>query len=202
MWEMYDSDKKPREFDARFAYNKPCGLCKTHFRPGDKFYIIIIPSAFRGSHKRLKENMMVHIDEWNELCIGVSTDEEMAQKVINAKFKANKELTTEESARLEAFKEAARKNNFNIEVSKPYGVKMRQIGSSVYVEYNVYLDKIASDFRGKRGFFDGFYQRQIEANVYNAMHAILADGKHNAYNYKESIQSVVNEVNKTMEEIF
>ena len=62
--------------------------------------------------------------------------------------------------------------------------------------------KISSDFRGKRGLFDGFYQRQIEANVYNKMHEILSDGKHNSYDYKESIQSVVDEVNKTMKEIF
>ena len=202
MWEMCDSDKNPREFEAKFSHNKHCGLCKSHFRTGDKFYIIIIPSALRGSHKRLKENMMVHIDEWNELCVGVSTDEEMAAKIINTKFKSNKHLTADETARLDAFKEAARKNNFTIEVSKSYGVRMRQRGSSVYVEYNVYLDNISSDFRGKPGLFDGFYQRQIEANVYNSMHAILADGKHNDYNYKESIKSVMDDVKNTMKEIF
>ena len=202
MWEMCDSEKKPREFKARFSHNKPCGLCKTHFRTDDMFYIIIIPNALRGSHARLKDNMFVHVDEWDEICKGVSTDDELAEKIIKSKFKKKNILTTDEQSRIEAFKKACMAYNFKMEVSKPYGVRMRQRGSSVYVDYNVYMDMIEVDYRGRRGLFDGFYQKQIVTNIYNEMHKILADGKHSDYNYKDSINQVLNEVNETMKEIF
>ena len=202
MWEMYDSDKKPRVFAARHSHGKRCGLCKTFFRPEEKFYIIVIPSALRGSHSRLKENMFVHVNEWDELCNGVTTDEELAAKIIGSKFKKSNELSEDESNRLDAFKKACMAYNFKMEVSKPYGVRMRQRGSSVYVDYNVYMDMIEVDYRGRRGLFDGFYQKQIATNIYNEMHKILADGKHDNYNYKDSINQVMAEVGKTMEEIF
>jgi len=202
MWEMKDSNKDPREFSARYSNNKRCGLCKTFFRPNEKFYIIVIPSALRGSHARLKENMFVHVDEWEEICTGVTTDEELAAKIIAAKFPKRNELTQDESDHLEAFKEACTAHGFRMEVSKPYGVRMKKRGTSMYLDYNVYMDTISFDHRGQHGLFDSFYERQIIANIYNKMHELLSDGKHDDYDYKDSINKVAAEVGKTMNEIF
>ena len=77
---------------------------------------------------------------------------------------------------------------------------MKQRGTSVYLEYNVYMDTIDLDFRGKRGLFDSFYKKQIIANVYNKMHEYLADGKVDNYSMSAEFEKLNNEVNDIMKQ--
>ena len=201
MWELCNSEGKPREFVVTHAKDRVCGLCKMYLRSGETYYMIMIPNGIRGTHKRLIANMIVHIDEWQEFCNGVTTDAELAEKLINHKVKAKNKLTETESAHLEAFKQACRKYNFTLEVAKPYGCRMRQRGTSVYIEYNVYTDTIDVGFRGKRGLFDSFYQKQVVVNIYNVMHEILADGRHIDYDCQESINNVMQKAIQQVNEI-
>ena len=75
-------------------------------------------------------------------------------------------------------------------------IKCKKCGTSIYVEYNVYADHIDLDYRGKRGMFDGFYTRQIIANIYNKMHEILGDGKYDDYSAAKTIDNIYREVEK------
>ena len=77
---------------------------------------------------------------------------------------------------------------------------MKQCGSSVYLEYNVYQDVIDLDFRGKRGMFDNFYKRQIIANVYNKMHEYMGDGKVDDYSMSKDFEKLNNHVNEIMKQ--
>jgi hypothetical protein len=49
--------------------------------------------------------------------------------------------------------------------------------------------------------FDSFYTREIVAKVFNKMHEILGDGRHDDYSAAASIQKVTDEATKIMSEV-
>ena len=124
----------------------------------------------------------------------------MILKIINHKVPRKKEFTEDEKLRIDCFKKACFICGFKEEFNKPYGIKMKQCGSSVYLEYNVYQDAIDLDFRGKRGLFDNFYKRQIIANVYNKMHEYMGDGKVDDYSMSKDFEKLNNHVNEIMKQ--
>lgn len=202
MWEMKNGDKFPRQFNAIHANNTPCRLCGQHFRKGEQFYIIIVPNEYKLLDKKLKANFFVHVNEWDEFCNGVSTDKELVKKIQNLHMKRTKKMTEEESKRLDAFKKACKSFGFYKEVPKTYGARMRKRGTSIYVDYNVFSDKISVDHRCQKGLFDSLYTREIVAKIYSEMHNILGDGKTDNYNPAETIKKISEDVKKTMKEIF
>ncbi len=201
MWEM-QYEGNPRSFEGRYANNKRCPICGQYIRSNERFYIIIIPHEYRSQHKKLRDNMMVHIGEWTKFCEGITSERELVDKLINHKTPRAKDFTEQEIKKIEAFKKACYDYDFKEEFDKPFGVKCKKRGTSVYAEYNVFKDTISVDFRGKRGLFDGFYQRQIETNIFNLMHKYLEDGRHSDYSASKAINEVFEQAKKTMEEIF
>ena len=201
MWEMLDSNKNARRFSAKYSNNHTCGLCGTFFKKDDTFYIIMIPNEYKNKHKRLNRNMYVHCQEWDEINNGVIDDSDLINRIINYKKKKNI-LNEEEASRLDAFKSACIDCGFRQEIKKNYGVRMKKAGTSVYLDYNVHLDTIDINSRGRRGLFDSFYDRQIIANIYNKMHKIIGDGKADNYDSNKQIAEMMDKVQNTVKEVF
>ena len=117
----------------------------------------------------------------------------MSEKFSKRRTPKKAEFTAEEKAKIDAFRSACHHYSFWNDVEKPYGLKCQKRGSSLYVEYNVYADSIGIDFRGKRGLFDTFYEKQIVTNIYNKMHEILGDGKHDDYSATKTINDILHQ---------
>lgn len=202
MWTFKNADGSNRSLNAAYSNNRYCFLCGQYFKKNEKFYIIVVPYNLRSLSKKFSKNISVHADEWEEFIKDVKSDEELAEKLIAHKTPHRKKFTEEEQHRIKCFQEACYHYNFKQVYDKPWGLKCKQVHSSCYLEYNVHLDKIDLDSRGREGLFDGFYKRQIIANIYNKMHELLGDNKFDSYNYKDSINEVNKQVNEMMKEIF
>ena len=200
MWAMRLKDGRIRSMKTKYISDKKCALCGQYFKSDEEYCIIVIPFEYRSKHKKLKNNLLCHTDEWVKFSEGVTTYDEMAEKIINHKVPRKKEFTEDEKLRIDCFKKACFISGFKEEFNKPYGLKMKQCGSSVYLEYNVYQDAIDLDFRGKRGLFDNFYKRQIIANVYNKMHEYMGDGKVDDYSMSKDFEKLNNHVNEIMKQ--
>ena len=201
MWSFKDKDGNIRSLDGKYCNGQTCFICGQHIKTGEKYAIIIAPIEFRN-HKKLKKNLVAHTEEWNKFSNGIITDMDMNEKILSHKTPRKKPFSEEEQEKIKCFEKACYDYNFKEVYNKSYGLKCKQRGSSCYVEYNVFTNKIEVGFRGKRGLFDSFYERQIIANVYNRMHEYLGDSKRDEYNYKKSIQELNENVEKTLKEIF
>lgn len=195
MWEWKDSNGIVREFKPN-SDTKRCPICGQYFKKGEKGCVIVPPMEVRTQHKKLQQNMIVHLSEWEAFCEGITTEEELVQKFIKHRTPKKQEFTENEKERISAFRSACVAYRFYEEFEKPYGLKCKLRGSSICVEYNVYSDTIDIDYRGRKGMFDGFYTRQIVTNIYNKMHEILGDGKKDDYNVDKTINSVFEEAKK------
>ncbi len=199
VWKTKDGEV--REFTPLGDNPKRCPICGQYFKKGEKACVVVQPMEVRKMHKKFNQNMLVHYPEWVEFCKDVTTDVELANKLIQHKTPRVAKFSDDEVRRLNAFVSACRTYGFFVEYDKPYGKKCQQRGSSVYLEYNVFTDSIDINHRGKRGLFDSFYERQIVANIYNKMHEILKDGKHDDYSAAKTISGIADEVNKSMKEM-
>ena len=196
MWMWCKNDGEPYHYSPTGTSPRKCPICGQYFKKGEKGCVIVPPMEIRKNYKGLSQNLKVHYSEWVDLCRDVSDDEALAIKFSHRKKIKQKPFTTEESTAIDAFVKACWELGFRKEIKKPYGMKMQKVGTSLCLEYNVFADTITLDRKGKRGLFDGFFERQIVADASNKMHAILGDGKHNDYNYKEEIRQVQEEVQK------
>ena len=200
MWVWKTKDGEVREFSP-IGSTKRCPICGQYFKKGEKACVVVQPMEVRKMHKKFNQNMMVHYPEWVAFCADVTNDEELANKLIKHKTPRVNSFSEEEVRHINAFTSACRLLGFFVEYDKPYGKKCQQRGTSLYLEYNAFTDKIDVNHRGKRGMFDSIYERQIIANVYNKMHAILNDGKHDDYSATKTIADITAEVNKSMKEM-
>lgn len=200
MWEWKTQDGTVRQFNA-CSNDKKCPICGQFFKKGEKGCAIVPPMEIRKGYKKLAQNLVVHLDEWTAFCKGVTTDIDLAEKFAKHRVPRKKEFTSEEQKKIDAFRSACHRNGFHEDYDKPFGIKCKQGGSSIYLTYNVYADTIDLDYKGKCGLFDGFYTRQIIANVYNKMHEILGDNKHDDYSASKTINSVFEETTKIMKQI-
>jgi hypothetical protein len=198
MWEYKTDDGMVKHFTLSSEQTKRCPICGQYFKKSEneKICLIVPPMKIRLDNKKLLTNFLVHYDEWEKFCDGITTDEELSEKFRKHRVPKQLPFTNEEHKRIDAFIQACKEVSFVKEFNKPYGIKMQQQGSSLYVEYNVFADSININHRGKRGMFDGFYERQIIANIYNKMHQILNDGNNDMYNYKEAIETINKQVNE------
>ena len=195
MWEWKTSDGTVRQFNASDNKTK-CPICGQYFKRGEKGACIVPPMEIRSKYKKLSQNLIVHLDHWEVFCQGIATETELAEKIQKHKTPKKASFTEDEQKKISAFQSACREYGFWEITEKPYGVKCKKCGTSIYVEYNVYADHIDLDYRGKRGMFDGFYSRQIIANIYNKMHEVLGDGKHDDYSAAKTISNIYKEVEK------
>lgn len=202
MWVWRDSDNKVREFKMFGDDPKKCAICGQYFKKGEKGCAIVPPMEIRTRFPKLKQNLVVHYDEWIKFCDGITNDIELAEKFSRYRRPKKADFTEDEKRRIDAFRSASRSAGFWKETEKPYGLKCQKNGSSLYVEYNVYADSISIDFRGKRGLFDSFYERQITTNIYNKMHEILGDGQHDDYSASKTIEKIYTEARKNVDKMF
>lgn len=195
MWEWKHQNGEVRQFRVTPS-DKRCPICGQYFKSHEKGIAIVPPMDIRKLYKKLSQNLTVHHQCWVDFCDNTTDDVKLAEKFQKHKRPAQNIFDADEIARINAFRMACLKQGFCEVFEKPYGLKCKQRGSSVYIEYNVYSDSIDLDYRGKRGLFDGFYSRQIIANIYNAMHATLGDGKKDDYSATKTINSIIQETEK------
>ena len=201
MWAMRLKDGTIRSMSAKYMEDKKCALCGQYFKPNDKYCIIVIPFEYRSKHKKLKNNLVCHTDEWLEFAKDVTTYDEMAERIIKHKIPRKKAFTEQELFKINCFRKACVDYGFREEFEKPFGLKMKKSGSSLYLIYNVYQDSIDLDYRGNKGLFDSFYTREIIAKVYNRMHEYLGDGLKDNYSMQEDFKKLNDEVNKFMDKM-
>ena len=199
MWAMRLKDGTIRSMKTDYMHDKKCFLCGQYFKSGEEYCIIVIPFEYRSKHKKLQSNLLCHTDEWVKFSEGVTTYDEMAEKIINHKKPRKNGFTEEELFKIGCFRKACMDYGFREEFEKPFGLKMKQRGSSVYLVYNVYQGTIDLDFRGKRGMFDSFYKKQIIANIYNKMHEYMGDGKKDTYSIDAEFKKLNDEVNNIVD---
>ena len=123
----------------------------------------------------------------------------ISEKIINYKVPHKKAFTEQELFKINCFRKACADYGFREEFEKPFGLKMKKSGSSLYLVYNVYQDSIDLDYRGNKGLFDSFYTREIIAKVYNRMHEYLGDGLKDNYSMQEDLNKLNREVKDIME---
>ena len=199
MWVWRTVDGSARTF-TKGHNDKRCPICGQYFQKNESAIAIIPPMSAR-SHKKLRQNFMAHQDEWIEFVGDIRDDEELASKFVRHRVPRVHPFTDEEQRRIDAFNQACIYYGFHAEYAKPYGVKRQKHGSSVAIEYNVFGDSIDISHRGKRGLFDGIYKQQIATNIYNKMHEILADGKHDDFSANKAIAEIANEVKTAMQDM-
>ena len=201
MWVWNYVEGQPREFTPRENNPKRCPLCGQYFKKGEKAIVIVPPMAVRSLNKRLSQNMMVHRAEWEELSAGITDDNAMADAFLKHKTPRKAPFTREEEAAMSAFVSACHTMGFWGARELPYGRRCNRQGTG-YLEYNAYTDTIDFVSRVRKpGLFDSFYTREIVAKVFNKMHEILGDGRHDDYSAAASIQKVTDEATKIMSEV-
>ncbi len=99
------------------------------------------------------------------------------------------EITPQQKEMVEQFIQAAWHYGYKDYKYTKDGAQSKMSGSSDILRYNVHSDMIRYSNRRKRGLFDGMFENQIVANVWNKMHEIRGDGKRNDY----SADKVLNE---------
>jgi hypothetical protein len=202
MWIWRDGDGNPREFTPRGDNPKRCPLCGQYFKKGEKAIVIVPPMSVRNLSKKLQQNMMVHRAEWEALSAGITNDNDMANAFIKHKTPRKAPFTKEEEAAMSAFVSACHTYGFWGARELPYGRRCNRQGTG-YLEYNAYTDTIDFVSRVRKpGLFDAFYEREIAAKVFNKMHDILGDGRHDEYSANNAIQKVTDEAAKMVAEIF
>ena len=96
MWAMRLKDGTIRSMKTDYMHDKKCSLCGQYFKSGEEYCIIVIPFEYRSKHKKLQSNLLCHTDEWVNFSEGVTTYDEMAEKIINHKKPRKNEFTEEE----------------------------------------------------------------------------------------------------------
>ena len=152
---------------------------------------------FRQLDKKLQLNFAVHKDCYREFIKGVKSDEDLAYKFANHKKPNKKQFTEEEKNRIKIFEEVCNEYDFYEVINKPYGLRMKKKGTSMTLDYYVYIDTVDFNKRYRPGLFDGFYERELVALVYTKMHNRLGDGKKDEF----SAEKVINEVFEKTENI-
>lgn len=181
--------------------SKVCGFCGQYFRPNDSFSIVIIPFEYRGRHKKLAHNLIVHTDELKSMIADCSCDEDFANKLVNLKVPRRKPMTEEELFKIKCFRTACIEIGFLEDFEKPYGLKMKKRGTSFYLEYHVYTDYICFDFRGKRGLFDKLYEMEFIAKVRNRMNELMGIDARDNFSAEQEIKGIYDSVEKSMKHL-
>lgn len=193
MWIWRNS--KNEIYTFKLFDSQRCAICGQYFRKGETAIGIVPPRELR-IHKKFALNLSAHHDCWKNFVGDITDDKVLAERYLKHRVPRPRALSEDEAARLDAFERAAYQRGFTQKTKKPFGVRMTRYRSSLYVEYDVHRDSIESGHRGKSGLWDKLYERQIITNVYNTMHEILNDGKHDNYSACEVIRKAQSEVDK------
>ena len=200
MWELRNSDG-PRELrwpKANFT-PKRCRICGQYFLADDMYYIIVC-NAIPEARARNLNNEMAHTECWQNFCNGIESNEVLAEKLKKHRRPRPAPLSDEQNKAVEAFQTAASYYGFKkLNVTREKCLKATKYGSTSSVVYNPYSGSVTYEDRRKDSLFKGMCDRQIAVNVYNKMHAILDDGKHDEYSVTKVFSQAVEETNKFFE---
>ena len=191
MWLLTNRNQDVITFRPKSSVdNKICAICGQYINREEEYCIVVPPMKFRPLDKKLQLNFAVHKDCYREFIKGVKSDEDLAYKFVNHKKPRKKPFTEEELNRIKIFEEVCREYGFTEVINKPYGLRMKKRGTSITLDYYVYIDTVDLNKRYRPGLLDGFYERELVALVYTKMHNRIGDGKKDDF----SADKVINEV--------
>ena len=168
---------------------KACFMCGEHFKKGDTIVLVVPPFEYKKEYKRLGLNAVMHQQEWEDLKTTHNSIEEVFKAMGKSKKPKRVNLTDQQKQMVEQFIKAAWEYWYKDYKYNKDGAQAKMNGSSDILRYNVHSDRITYSNRRKRGLFDGLFENQIVANVWNRMHELRGDGKRDDY----SADKVINE---------
>ena len=160
---------------------KTCFVCGKHFLTGDSIVLVVPPYEYKKKYKRLINNAVMHQHEWEELKQTHDSFDDIFHTMGRSKKPKKVELTPQQKEMVEQFIQAAWNYGYKDYKYTKDGAQSKMNGSSDILRYNVHSDRIAYSNRRKRGLFDGLFENQLVANVWNKMHELRGDGKRNDY---------------------
>lgn len=187
-----------KEMKGSFHWKEACKLCNQWILEGEPFYLICIPNEIRK--KGTLNNFIVHKDEWNEFIDGLSTDEEIANKLISIKKPRRKPHTEEQLQNIEYFKEVCKEYGFykdTISKDKRY-IKMKKRKTSMTIIYDIVYDRISYETRFNEGLFGGLFLEELVAKIRNAMYKKQGVDKHDDFSAKKVVNEAVKMTNEIM----
>lgn len=199
MWELRTADG-PRELCYPKSALEPrrCPICGQYFKADEKYYIIVCNSIPEARDRQLG-NAMVHTECWQKFCVGIESNDSLAQKLKKHRTPKSDPFTDEQMKSIEAFKTAAKSYGFIVmNWTREHCLKATRRGTTSSVVYNPYSGNIYYKDRCKDTLFKDMFDRQVAVNVYNKMHELLRDGKRDDY----SALKIVSDAVKAANEVF
>ena len=179
---------------------KRCYWCGQYFKQDEQIVLIVPKYEYKVKYEKLGKNVVMHNTEYEELsksCQGVS--EAILEKLGTHTKKRPKEVISEaQKIECEAFKKACRNMGFNIETNTTDEIHMRKSRTSLTLIYRPRGNTISLRKRGNTGIMDRMFMRQIEAEVFNGMHAILGDNAKDKFTAQGIINKAITDINKIM----
>jgi hypothetical protein len=170
-----------------------CKLCGQYIVEGEEAYIVYPPPNDKGITWGI-----VHSVELDAISEGL-TDAEKLEKLRGNKMPRFKGFTSEQNKNSEIFKSVMKNRHYWDFTLSGRTLKAHQRGTSLIFEYDMILERISGDHRGRRGMFDGIFLRQAETEIQNEIEKL--QGKENPCKI-ETAQSAINEVVKEVNKFF
>ena len=198
MWELRNQEG-PRIFRMTGGLIEPrrCKCCGQYMLKGEEYYIVVC-NAIPEARSQGLENLMAHTECWNKFCEGIDNNLVLATKLKKHRIPSARPLTEEQQKGVEAFEKASSSYGYcTISKTRDGCIKAIKNGTTCYILYNPYSGIIKYGDRKKNELLKTLLDRQIETNIYNKMHEILGDGKHDDYSALGTIAGVIEEIKKT-----
>lgn len=180
--------------------DRKCYICGEYFQEGDKIAFIVPTYEYKKLFPALGLNVVAHSSEIDIVKSHCESEDKFLEALgLHKTPRKPNTLNKEQLKHIEEFIQACRQYRFYESTRTKNGVKCKLHGSSDTLEYNARTDKIHhSSKRRSRGLFDGLFIQQLITNVWNEMHKLLGDGKHDDYNARNIIQSAVDKINEML----
>lgn len=179
--------------------DKKCYWCGEYLQQDEKIVLLVISCDYKNKYKKLSRNVVMHEDEFTQLVSIMYDDHEKILEALGTRKtkRVSSELTEKQKTEVEAFKSACRAYGFYIETGDKSEVKMRKSGTSYTFVYNARTGRlrIRSKVRN-RGMFDGIYERELEAKIYNKMKEILGSNDRDNFTAQGLIDKAMSDVDK------
>lgn len=179
---------------------KKCYWCGQYFKQGEQLVLIVPRHEYKIKYPKLARNVVMHLSEYTELSKKCNDDEATMLATLgnHVKKRVTEELTEEQQLECDTFKKVCRSMGFNIETNTKDEIHMRKSRTSLTLVYIPRSKRLALRKRGNSGLMDGMFMLEVEAKVFNAMHAILGDGKKNDFTVEGIMNQALKETHKIM----
>lgn len=181
-------------------WQEPCKLCNQWILTDEEFYMICIPKEIKNTRNKLKNNFIVHKDEWDDFTKYLSTDEEIADKLEKHK-KSKRHLYTEEQLKnMQYFKEVCIQFGYTLESTsrdKRY-IKMRKRKTSYTLKYDIIFNKINHETNCNEGAFGWMFTAELVAKVCNEFYKKQGVNRHEDFTVAKAINEAIEKTNEIM----